>query len=112
MMLLLAAGLIDKIIIINASPTLNIKARNTLKNIFDLKRFNSRFSHLTVESFVQTYVIFVTYHGLSQRLEEEYPFNHIGVIFDEAHILVSETKSLKRETSNKLVNCIITSKRM
>lgn len=106
MMLLLAAGLIDKIMIINASPTLNIKARNTFKNIFDLKRFNSRFSHLTVESFVQTYVIFVTYHGLSQRLEEEYPFNHIGVIFDEAHILVSETKSLKRETSNKLVTVL------
>ena len=104
MMSLLAAGLIDKIMIINMSDTLNAKAERTFGHLWNLKRFNERFAQLELEEFIKEYVVFGTYSKLSTILDT--PLDHFGIIFDEAHNLVSETKTHRRDTSIKLVNVL------
>jgi hypothetical protein len=112
MMLLLASGIIDKIMIVNSSGTLNVKAKRTFKNIWDIDRFNNRFAHLTIEEFVDQHVIFDTYTKLPRILtaSDTNPFDHVGVIFDEAHNLVSESGGVKKKTTVDLIAILARSK--
>jgi len=125
MMTLLASGLIKRVMIVNTSENHNAKARKTFRALWDLagsnrsserrpESFGGAFDHLSFDEFMKEFVSFNTYTKLDKSLVDETVdhtglFDHTGVIFDEAHNLVSEAKSMRRAASLKLASILASS---
>lgn len=124
MMNLLASGLITRILIVNTSRNHNIKAKKTFRTLWELNNrgvFGNAFKHLTFDAFLKEHVCFNTYSVLKTTLvndkvdpseltnygdQMDIPRDGYGIIFDEAHNLVSERETIMRTFSRKLVDIL------
>ena len=116
MLRLLSSGLIRRILVVNTSPVHNKKAKRTLERLYTLDAYDGAFDHLTFEDFVKRYVVFQTYgimkNAIMQIVEStgplpdiaDMPTHHDGIIFDEAHNLVSEMNTVLRTSTRHLVD--------